>query len=240
MTPKLTLCIALWVSAGVVACGSYEAIQRRELPPPEPRRHAAQHPRLAQTQLGAAAHFATCTPPHCPRPTTKTLAADDRVSQAEGSDGPHPVIAASALIATPDSPASVPPPPPVSTESAPTQPDPPPPLRVVVLFPSGSAALDRQAIDAIDLAASHLDGVTRTTISGRTDSIGPPNLNLRLARARAESVRRYLDQRHPRLAAAVDLDGRGACCYVAANDSAAGRANNRRVELVFERSGEDL
>ena len=56
---------------------------------------------------------------------------------------------------------------------------------------------------------------------------------------RAEAVERYLTARHSRLLAGTEVrvQSRGACCYAAGNDSASGRAANRRVEVTFERDG---
>ena len=63
--------------------------------------------------------------------------------------------------------------------------------------------------------------------------------NQALAQARAETVQRYLTARHSRVLAGAEVrvQSQGACCYAAANDSASGRAANRRVEVIFERDG---
>ena len=93
-----------------------------------------------------------------------------------------------------------------------------------------------------DLTASSrgiLDGVARTLVenpgiraevAGHTDSAGRLEFNTALSQARAESVMRYL------VAAGVAADrltahGYGPSEPVASNDTADGRAQNRRVEL---------
>ena len=116
---------------------------------------------------------------------------------------------------------------------------PSPPLKVVVHFGFGRSDLDAAGRDALDLAATQPLPVRRVLIAGRTDSIGPAASNQALAQARAEAVQRYLTARHPRLLAGADMrvQSQGACCYAAANDSASGRAANRRVEVIFERDG---
>ena len=60
-----------------------------------------------------------------------------------------------------------------------------------------------------------------------------------LATARANVVRDHLRVRYPHLAPAVTLEAQGACCYAASNETPAGRALNRRVEVVFERDAEN-
>ena len=113
------------------------------------------------------------------------------------------------------------------------------PLKVVVHFGFGRSDLDAAGRDALDLAAAQPLAVRRVLIAGRTDSIGPTAANQALAQARAEAVQRYLTARHSRLLAGVEVlvQSQGACCYAAGNDSASGRATNRRVEVTFERVG---
>jgi outer membrane protein OmpA-like peptidoglycan-associated protein len=82
--------------------------------------------------------------------------------------------------------------------------------------------------------------VRRIKIIGRTDSTGPLAFNESLALARALAVRDHLRKTHPTLAATLTLQARGACCFIASNDNLAGRTQNRRAEVVFQMSGEDL
>ena len=56
----------------------------------------------------------------------------------------------------------------------------------------------------------------------------------RVALARALAVRDHLLSTHPRLTPTLSVKARGACCFIAANDTLAGRTQNRRVELVFD------
>jgi outer membrane protein OmpA-like peptidoglycan-associated protein len=74
-------------------------------------------------------------------------------------------------------------------------------------------------------------------VEGYTDSVGTPEYNLKLSEQRANSVRDYL------LAQGVPADsmtavGFGEANPVAGNDTAAGRQQNRRVEMVV--SGEPI
>ena len=77
----------------------------------------------------------------------------------------------------------------------------------------------------------------RFSIEGHADSTGSEDYNLRLSERRAESVRMYLNQQgisKPIVAAA----GFGESRPVATNGTAAGRQQNRRVELIV--SGESI
>ncbi len=72
---------------------------------------------------------------------------------------------------------------------------------------------------------------------GHTDSIGSDEYNQRLSEQRADAVRDYLAvQGVP--AASVTAVGLGEASPIATNDTAAGRQQNRRVELVV--SGEPI
>ena len=74
-------------------------------------------------------------------------------------------------------------------------------------------------------------------IEGHTDSIGSDEYNLKLSQQRADAVRDYLvAQSVP--AQSVSAVGLGKADPVASNDTAAGRQQNRRVELVV--SGEPI
>jgi len=102
-----------------------------------------------------------------------------------------------------------------------------------VLFDTGSYTLKPGAreklakISGILLAYPAL----KVEVEGHTDSVGSDDFNQRLSEQRAESVREYLvDQQVP--ADAVTAFGFGKTKPVATNDTAEGRQQNRRVELV--------
>jgi outer membrane protein OmpA-like peptidoglycan-associated protein len=102
-----------------------------------------------------------------------------------------------------------------------------------VLFDTGSYTLKPGAreklakISGILLAYPAL----KVQVEGHTDSVGSDDFNQRLSEQRAESVREYLvDQLVP--ADAVTAFGFGKTKPVATNDTAEGRQQNRRVELV--------
>jgi outer membrane protein OmpA-like peptidoglycan-associated protein len=93
------------------------------------------------------------------------------------------------------------------------------------LVPESSAILDRVAAAAKSCPTAHL------SIEGHTDSTGEPERNIRLSAERAASVADYLAK------AGVDPwrlkpQGMGAAKPIASNETAEGRAQNRRIAFV--------
>jgi OmpA-OmpF porin, OOP family len=100
-------------------------------------------------------------------------------------------------------------------------------------FDSDSDVLRPESKTTLDQVAATLkrDPSLRITIEGHTDSTSTPQHNQQLSEKRAASVKAYL------VGAGIDggrlgTAGLGATKPVATNDSAIGRAENRRVELV--------
>jgi peptidoglycan-associated lipoprotein len=72
-------------------------------------------------------------------------------------------------------------------------------------------------------------------IQGHTDATGPEEWNLMLSRKRAETVMEYLYRQHHIPLHRMQVIGMGSANPVDDNKTAAGRAKNRRVEiLVYE------
>lgn len=197
---------------------------------------------VAQMDLGRSAAYATCQPPACPAVTPKTLA-----SAAPPLAVPPPVIGTTAsldvveVLALSDARRAIPSTPAAAQKQAGTAE--PALKRVIVRFAFGSAVLSPAERGQIDAAVRGLGAtrrVARIAISGRTDNVGTPQVNQALALDRAYAVRDHLRVRHPHLSPAVALNAEGACCFAASNETADGRALNRRVEIVFEREAEDL
>ena len=69
-------------------------------------------------------------------------------------------------------------------------------------------------------------------VVGFTDSTGSLELNMQLSQARAASVGQYL-QNQGVMAARIQTQGMGPQMPIATNDTAEGRQENRRVELVL-------
>ena len=79
-----------------------------------------------------------------------------------------------------------------------------------------------------------LKSTRHITIIGRTDNTGPLAFNDSLALARALAVRDHLLKTYPTLTPALTIKAQGGCCFIAPNDTQAGRTQNRRVEVVFQ------
>ena len=95
------------------------------------------------------------------------------------------------------------------------------------LMPSARVKLDQVASALLAIKARNL------IIEGHTDSQGSDAFNQNLSQSRSDSVRDYLVQRgYP--ASNIQSHGRGEGSPIAKNNSAEGRANNRRVEIIIE------
>ncbi len=104
-----------------------------------------------------------------------------------------------------------------------------------VLFATGNAELQGGANSNLDKLVSFLNQYPerRVLIEGHTDNVGSAEYNQGLSQRRADSVRYYLTQQgiaSQRLSAS----GIGMGRPVASNDSAMGRQQNRRVEIIIE------
>jgi len=79
-----------------------------------------------------------------------------------------------------------------------------------------------------ELEPSHL------VVEGHTDSTGDARTNMKLSLARAKSVKEFLTTQGPVQDNAVEVKGYGYQRPIATNKTRAGRAANRRVDLVVE------
>ncbi|MCH8497428.1 MAG: OmpA family protein [Marinobacter sp.] len=104
-----------------------------------------------------------------------------------------------------------------------------------VLFATGSAELQRGASSNLDRLVSFLSQYPdrRAHIEGHTDSVGSVEYNQSLSLRRADSVRSYLTQRGV-APQRLTTSGVGMDRPVASNANAAGRQQNRRVEIIIE------
>lgn len=103
-------------------------------------------------------------------------------------------------------------------------------------FSPGSAVIDRASGPTLDRMAEILIRCAGAPIEigGHTDSQGREELNRQLSKDRAEAVWRALIQRGV-APARITAQGFGADMPIATNDTAAGRARNRRI--AFEPAG---
>ena len=104
-----------------------------------------------------------------------------------------------------------------------------------VLFDTGKATLKPGAYATIERLATVLkeDQARKVLIEGHTDSVGTDEYNQSLSERRAASVQAALFERGVE-ASQISTVGKGETTPVASNDDAAGRQQNRRVELVFQ------
>jgi OOP family OmpA-OmpF porin len=134
-----------------------------------------------------------------------------------------------------------PPPPPVA--APPPPPPPPPPAPGTKLGTVGSAFFDfDRATLKEGMDEGVLDDVVRVlkeqetvkvVIEAHTDSVGSDAYNMKLGERRAQAVKSYL-VRQGIDATRIDTRSFGESKPVASNDTAAGRAQNRRAEVITE------
>ena len=104
-----------------------------------------------------------------------------------------------------------------------------------VLFEVDKSNLKPGAARSLDQLAQALkdDPDATIQIEGHTDSTGSRAHNMELSRERAESVRYYL-QTHGIDSSRMTTRGLGPDYPVASNNTAAGRQQNRRVEVIVK------
>ena len=102
-----------------------------------------------------------------------------------------------------------------------------------VLFDTAKYSLRPLAREKLAKVAGIISGHPglRLDVEGHTDSVGGDDYNQGLSEQRGASVRDFLTQQGM-LASSVTSRGFGKTQPVASNDTAAGRQQNRRVELV--------
>lgn len=104
-----------------------------------------------------------------------------------------------------------------------------------VLFTTGSAELQPGGYDNLNRLVDFLNQYPDrdALIEGHTDNVGSAESNERLSQQRADAVRAYLTRRGID-GVRLSTWGMGEAQPVATNDTAAGRQQNRRVEIVIE------
>ncbi|MDH3639565.1 MAG: OmpA family protein [Gammaproteobacteria bacterium] len=173
--------------------------------------------------------------PAQPAPATETASVQPSASATEttappigGEEIPPPLV--------PSAPTSIvkPPPAAVSLSSKLAQLD-----FTAIRFQSGSARLARSGHavlgEVTELLREH--GTRGIEISGHTDSTGRESYNMKLSQQRAKTVLNYLVTQgvEPKRMTSV---GYGESRPVASNETAAGQARNRRIEITVKREGE--
>lgn len=103
-----------------------------------------------------------------------------------------------------------------------------------ILFPTGSYTLSADAQAVLSKVAYNLDQYPNTdvTVVGYTDNTGTQAVNDKLSLERAQSVENFLEM-HGVAANRLKAIGDGWNNPIASNATAAGRAQNRRVEIYI-------
>lgn len=104
-----------------------------------------------------------------------------------------------------------------------------------IAFASGSADLQSSAFQGLSTIADSVNAQPGLTLDvvGHTDATGSRQLNAVLSTARAQSVAQYLYSGGVP-AKSVSVRGVGPSVPVASNDTADGRAKNRRVDIQIK------
>ncbi len=104
-----------------------------------------------------------------------------------------------------------------------------------ILFDFGKSNLKPVSFPELDkvVRAMKADTSLKGKISGHTDNIGNKSSNISLSESRAKAVVEYLKSKGVE-SSRLSVSGYGSSVPVAGNDSDAGRALNRRVEVTFE------
>ncbi len=104
-----------------------------------------------------------------------------------------------------------------------------------ILFNSGSAIIKPTSYGILKEVATALNAASDKTVTivGHTDADGTAALNQTLSERRAEAVKQML-QKEFSVKNTIETKGKGQTEPVADNKTAAGKANNRRVEFIIE------
>ena len=103
-----------------------------------------------------------------------------------------------------------------------------------ILFDSGRASIKKESFETLNSIAEIMKEFPNSNfrIEGHTDSDGSDALNLKLSKERAASVREYLVTRGLETSR-LTSEGYGESKPIASNKTKAGKAKNRRVEVVL-------
>ena len=111
-----------------------------------------------------------------------------------------------------------------------------------VRFETASATVTDDSMPGIRAVAEAMRQFPESTLvlEGHTDNVGNADANRKLSQRRAEAVKQILVEEMGIDADRVSAEGYGESQPIADNDTAEGRARNRRVESVLEASREVL
>jgi outer membrane protein OmpA-like peptidoglycan-associated protein len=104
-----------------------------------------------------------------------------------------------------------------------------------LMFKPAESVLEESSGKVLDQLINLLNAYpsNRVLIEGHTDKTGNPAFNLKLSELRAKAVRDYLIAHGGYDASRFQITGYGDTKPIAGNDTKAGRAQNRRVEVTI-------
>lgn len=110
-------------------------------------------------------------------------------------------------------------------------------VSVTIYFDTDKADVRKSEEIKVGTLCQSIKGGDQITVSGRTDSTGSEKHNATLAKRRADTVAGFIKECAKEGGADVgmNMDYRGACCYVQPNSTEQGRQANRRVEVDIVR-----
>jgi hypothetical protein len=110
------------------------------------------------------------------------------------------------------------------------------PMRIYIDYKPGSFEVDERTKVRLQPLVKKLLLLNdvKFTITSYTDNVGTPEANLSLSQKRANRLRDWLVSQGIATERMTPI-GKGEANFVASNETAAGRAQNRRIELVFTR-----
>jgi len=104
-----------------------------------------------------------------------------------------------------------------------------------IQFATNSAVFDQESMFVLDNFVDYLKENSKLKIGiyGHTDNVGDPQKNMKLSQERAQSVRDYLVLMGIKSKRIVTVKGFGDTKPIASNNTAQGRAKNRRTEFII-------
>lgn len=110
------------------------------------------------------------------------------------------------------------------------------PMRIYIDYKPGSFEVDERTKERLMPLVKKLLLLSdvKFTITSYTDNVGTPEANLSLSQKRANRLRDWLVTQGIATERMTPI-GKGEANFIASNETAAGRTQNRRIELVFSR-----
>jgi OOP family OmpA-OmpF porin len=107
------------------------------------------------------------------------------------------------------------------------------PKTVELYFDFNKPNLSQKSVEKLQPIIEHLQAYPESTVVlvGHSDSRGPTELNQKLSEQRAETVASYLTKEYAISGDRITTSGEGEMSPIATNETAEGRAKNRRVSV---------